>query len=86
MAARRNGASGAENRLGVTVSRRVGKAVVRNQVKRRIREWFRRHRQQWPMGWDVVVIARREARELAYADLASELERVAERAVGGGAC
>lgn len=50
-------------RLGLAVSRRVGSAVVRNHVKRRVREWFRRHR--GPLaGLDLVVIARPAAAAL----------------------
>jgi ribonuclease P protein component len=45
-------------RLGITASRRVGPAVVRSLVKRRIREWFRRHRGELPVNRDIVVIAR----------------------------
>ena len=46
-------------RLGVTVSRRVGNAVVRNRVKRRIREIFRRRRTLLPEGLRLVVVARK---------------------------
>ena len=47
------------SRLGVTVSRRVGIAVVRNRVKRRVRECFRKElRAQMPAGTSMVVIAR----------------------------
>jgi ribonuclease P protein component len=42
----------------VTVSRRVGNAVVRNAVKRKIREWFRRVGREALIGTDLVVIAR----------------------------
>ena len=49
------------SRLGVVVSRRVGNAVVRNRWKRRMREVFRRHRDQIPTGWDLVVRPRRGA-------------------------
>lgn len=45
-------------RLGVTVSRKVGNAVVRSGVKRRLREIFRTTKVRWPKGADVVVIAR----------------------------
>lgn len=45
-------------RLGLTVSRRVGGSVVRNRVKRRIRETFRARRGLLPGAADVVVIAR----------------------------
>jgi ribonuclease P protein component len=45
-------------RLGVTVSRKVGNAVVRNEVKRAVREWFRHSRCLLDENVDVVVIAR----------------------------
>jgi len=62
-------------RLGLVVSRRVGGAVVRNRVKRVVREWFRRHRSLLPKGVDLVVIARSDAADLgtdaAWAELAT---------------
>jgi ribonuclease P protein component len=64
-------------RLGVTVSRKVGNAVVRNSVKRRIREWFRRDGQEVVAGRDVVVIARSSAADLAGAAAFAELSRIA---------
>ena len=48
-------------RLGLAVSRRVGSAVRRNRVKRRVREWFRHDRVVLPTGTDLVVIARQGA-------------------------
>ena len=61
------------SRYGFTVSRRVGKAVVRNRVRRRLREILRRT----PLepGWDIVFIARLPAARADYASL--------ERSVGG---
>jgi ribonuclease P protein component len=61
-------------RLGVTVSRRVGGAVVRNRLKRRIREWFRAEARTLPAGVDVVVIGRRAAATLSATEVAQELE------------
>lgn len=55
---RENDGPEAPARLGITVSRRVGNAVVRNRLKRQIREWFRRHRRQLRAGLDFVVIGR----------------------------
>ena len=64
-------------RLGITASRRVGNAVVRNRVKRCIREWFRREGQSLLQGRDVVVIARPPAADLGGAALFADLARVA---------
>jgi ribonuclease P protein component len=60
-------------RLGVTVSRKIGGAVVRNAVKRRVREIFRRHPARLLPGHDIVVIAKPGAGELSFAEIASEL-------------
>jgi len=65
-------------RLGLTVSRRVGGAVVRNRVKRRVREWFRTGAvRRTPV--DLVVIARPGAAVLSYGELSRELDGLAER-------
>jgi ribonuclease P protein component len=61
-------------RLGTTVSRRIGGAVVRNRVKRRVRECFRNYlRTLIPDGTDLVVIARAGAGELASPAIMREL-------------
>ena len=52
------------NRIGITTSRKVGNAVVRNRFKRRVREWFRTHRDELEPGLDLVVIARRAGARL----------------------
>lgn len=74
--------TGGRPRLGVTVSRRVGNAVVRNRVKRRIREWFRRERERLPAGAEVLVIARKEAALLSFQEggrvLSTLVARVAD--------
>jgi ribonuclease P protein component len=67
----------ARARLGVTASRRVGNAVVRNRVKRRIREWFRRDGQVLLRGRDLVVIARPAAAALDGTAVSDELAHVA---------
>lgn len=60
-------------RLGLSVSRRVGNAVVRNRIKRAIREWFRSARGQMATDVDIVVIARRGAAERCTEEIAREL-------------
>jgi ribonuclease P protein component len=64
-----------ENRLGITVSGKVGNAVTRNRIKRSIREYFRRHRAELPMQSDILIIARRGAAELDGHGVHVELEK-----------
>jgi ribonuclease P protein component len=64
---------GVESRLGVTASRRVGTAVERNRIKRRVREFFRLHRDRLQPAHDLLIIARAGAEKLSYKDVESEL-------------
>ena len=68
---------GARNSLGISVSRKVGGAVVRNRVKRCIREQYRLHESYLQTGYDMVVVARPMAgtlpRESISADLGAAL-------------
>src|SRR5690348_2236868 len=57
-------------RIGFSVSRRVGGAVVRNRVKRRLREIARNHLSHVASGWDIVITARASAAEAEYHALA----------------
>ena len=57
------------SRFGFVVSRRVGKAVVRNRVKRRLRALMRRHIAGIVRGYDVVLIARPGAGEVSFTAL-----------------
>lgn len=66
-------------RLGLTVTKKVGNAVVRNRIKRLVREWLRLH--GWvPAGWDVVVVAKDSAaRQVHPDDFAPDLTRILQR-------
>ena len=66
-------------RVGVTVSRKVGGAVVRNQVKRWVRECCRRMQANLPTGLDLVIVARPSAARAGYGPTASELANLARR-------
>lgn len=68
---------GAHARLGITVTKKVGNAVERNHTKRVVREVFRRRREIFPPGFDVVLIAKRGAPQLTFAEVLKELEAVA---------
>lgn len=65
--------AGPTSRLGVTVSSRVGDAVIRNRVKRILREVFRGCRSAIRPPADIVVIAKPGADTLSYAQAANEL-------------
>src|SRR5512145_3105313 len=64
-----------ETRLGITVSSKVGNAVVRNRIKRSLREFFRRRRGDLGAGVDFLVIARTSAACMSGSDIAAELSR-----------
>ena len=57
------------NRVGVTVSKKLGKAVVRNRVRRRLREVYRLNESRFLPGWDIVVVARGRAIEASFSEL-----------------
>jgi ribonuclease P protein component len=65
-----------EARLGITVSSKVGNAVVRNRVKRFLRECFRRYRHQIVPSKDVLIIARKGAVDLSWSDVESEIKGI----------
>lgn len=60
-------------RFGLTVSTKVGGAVVRNRVKRRLREIYRQNRAHWPESMDIVIIARKAAADAEYSVLAQDV-------------
>lgn len=55
-----------KNRLGITVGTKVGKAVVRNRVRRRLKAIYRLHEQRLQSGYDVVIVARVRSKDADY--------------------
>ena len=67
------------NRLGVTVSTKLGHAVVRNRVRRRIREIFRLSQGKMKQGYDVIVVARTRAVSADYWEIRRAFEKLCRR-------
>jgi ribonuclease P protein component len=66
-------------RLGITITKKVGKAVTRNRIKRLTREFFRLNRHRIFGKWDINIIARREAAALTNEQACSSLQNVFEK-------
>ncbi len=64
-------------RVGLTVSSKVGNAVVRAQLRRYLRELFRKRRHEWPRGLDVVLIAKGSAKDADLATLSRAFDALA---------
>ena len=64
------------DRFGISTGRRLGGAVQRNRVRRRVREILRRCPNDTGHGWDILVVARPPAVEASYDELRSSLERL----------
>jgi ribonuclease P protein component len=69
----------ARARLGITVTKKVGKATVRNQVKRWVRESYRRLSDLAPPAMDLVVVARPSATESGFDGTTAELRTLLGR-------
>ena len=67
-------------RVGFSVGKRVGNAVMRNRVKRRLREAIRRLLADVPPGWDLVLAGKPGAAQAEYAALAGEARALLARA------
>lgn len=68
------------NRLGITVSKKVGKAVIRNKVRRRIKECYRELEGILPVGYDFVIVARTAAALADYKKIMSAFKYMLKKA------
>ena len=66
------------NRLGISVSKKVGNSVVRHRITRLIRESYRLHENIFNSGLDIVVIARNSASSVSYFEIESALLHLAK--------
>jgi ribonuclease P protein component len=64
------------SRFGFSVKKTLGGAVVRNRIRRRVREIIRLHRQELPAGWDIVIHPKSSVAQAAFLPLTSELLRL----------
>ena len=76
--ARRNRTEG--NRVGITVSKKLGKAHIRNRIRRRIREVYRLNEELFQPGWDIVVVARSRALDAPFDKLTASYLSLAKKA------
>ena len=68
------------NRVGITVSKKLGKAHIRNRVRRRIREVYRLNEELFQPGWDIVVVARSKSVDADFGRLTKAYLQLAEKA------
>lgn len=67
----------ANNRLGISVSKKVGNSVVRHRITRLIRESYRLNEKVFNSGLDIVVVARMGAKDKSYKEIESALMHLA---------
>ena len=70
----------ATNRVGITAGKKLGHAVVRNRVRRRLREIYRLNEDRFAPGWDIVVVARSRCIDADFQKLTHAYLSLAEKA------
>lgn len=68
------------NRVGITAGKKLGHAVVRNRIRRRLREIYRIHEDRFVPGWDIVVVARSRCIDADFRKLTHAYLSLAEKA------
>ena len=74
---RKNGSS--VNRLGITVSGKLGNAVARNRIRRRLKEIYRLNEASLSPGYDIVLVARMKSRLAGYSELNKDFLRLSQK-------
>jgi ribonuclease P protein component len=68
------------NRVGITVSKKLGKAHIRNRIRRRLREVYRLNESKFQPGWDIVVVARSRCLSAEFSKLTESYLSLAKKA------
>lgn len=68
------------NRVGITAGKKLGHAVVRNRVRRRLREVYRLNEDKFTAGWDIVVVARSRCIDADFQKLTGAYLSLAKKA------
>lgn len=68
------------NRVGITAGKKLGHAVVRNRVRRRLREVYRINEDKFQPGWDIVIVARSKAVDAPFDKLVKGYLALAKKA------
>ena len=69
-----------KNRIGISVSKKVGNSVVRHRITRLIRESYRLHEQMFNSGLDMAVVARSAAKDAGYQEIESAFMSLSKKA------
>ena len=69
-----------QNRVGITVGKKLGKAHIRNRTRRRLREVYRLNEEKFQPGWDIVVVARSKAVDAEFSRLTRSFLALAKKA------
>jgi ribonuclease P protein component len=68
-----------QSRFGFSIKKELGSAVMRNRIRRRMREIVRCHRQEIPPGWDIVIHPKKGLERAPFAALTTDLLRALHR-------
>ena len=68
------------NRVGITVSKKLGKAHIRNRIRRRLREIYRLNEDKFLPGWDIVLVGRGKALDADFAAIMNSFLSLAKKA------